>query len=73
MPKTELHPAWWCYCEACGMENYLRPMVEELTEEDAAEVEEAGFAHEDLHKMMLPETIVCGHCGVEQEVDHGGE
>lgn len=54
MTKVELHPAWWCYCDACGVENYIRPMVEELTADDAADVEDAGLPVGDMQKITDP-------------------
>lgn len=71
MLKTELHPAWWCYCEACGVQNFIAPMLEELTPDQAEAVEEEGFDPTTLERICIPDTVVCGACGVEQEVDHG--
>lgn len=69
MKTAELHTAYQWDCEECGQENFCRAVVWEITQDDAAFMQEQyGEAPEGPwttgNWVSVPAEVTCSRCGM---------
>ena len=74
--KVELHPAHSWDCDNCGVGNFCRAIVTDMTQEDIDWlVIHHGGEPSDWNTgnwMTRPDEVTCDHCGMTFETqDHG--
>lgn len=72
MPKTELRPAYAWDCDNCGIENFCRGIIPEMSQEDLNQLrEEHGVQPwETGGFVMAPTTVTCKSCGSDYITTH---
>lgn len=70
--KVELLPAYHWDCPECGVQNFARGLVPELTEEETEELrsEHGVELWEQGDWMLAPEKVKCSVCYGEFETYH---
>ena len=70
---VELQPAFVWHCHDCGRENFDRPEICEMTDEECEEAAmESGFSFDEGCFTFLPTRVFCGGkdgCGAEFVAD----
>lgn len=69
---VELRPAYAWDCDECGVENFTRGLIPELSAEDLAELrDEHGVQPWDEGAFVaMPETVKCHACGAVFSTQH---
>lgn len=71
LTRVELHPAYSWDCPECGVMQFSRAIVAEITPEDQEDLAEryGGEAEEYLtgHWMSKPDEVICSACGCQFE------
>lgn len=73
--KAELLPAFLWICPSCGLDNFERTIVAELSEEELAELrDEHGVeVWEQGSFMTSPDKVCCRHCKEAFETENFDE
>lgn len=71
-----LETAWLFTCPTCGQRNVVEPVLQAVTLAERVEIAaEEDIPPDDVDDEWecVPETVCCGGCGGEFDVDDGGE
>lgn len=73
--KVELQPAFQWDCPNCGVQNFARGLVPEMSEEESQELRE-DFGLEPWDQgtwMAMPTQVTCSTCGRPFDTLHYGD
>lgn len=73
--KVELIPAFFWICPECGVDNFERAVIIELTHQERKEIAENNDIDEEVENgdiMSYPEEVECSFCQTEYETEEFG-